>query len=275
MRGKRWIAGTAVAAVLSALGACGGGSEPVDGQSPAAGTTSAEPTEEASESTEPTEAEEQPGGYGAEELIARMKAAFADAESAHLTMVGGGAQGMSGEGDVSYAGDSSAMRLELQSPQTGGGTMEVRLVDGVVYIAMPPMTPEGKFIKLDTNDPNSPFGDLGGVLSGDPKQAFDAFDAGLKDATYVGEEDVEGEPMDHYVLTVDAKKASDAQGVPVPPGEDEVTYDLWIDGDDLVRRMRFGTGTEGITLTMSDWGKPVSVEAPPASAIIQMPGSMG
>ena len=151
----------------------------------------------------------------------------------------------------------------------------MRLVDGVMYMAMPPMTPEGKFLKLDTNDPNSPFGDLGGVLQGDPLSTFDAFDAGLEKVVYVGAEDVDGEELDHYVLTVDAKKAARAQGTKVPSGTGTVTYDLWIDDQDLMRRLQFGSGQTGMTLTMSDWGKPVTVKAPPASAIMELPGSMG
>jgi hypothetical protein len=30
-----------------------------------------------------------------------------------------------------------------------------------------------------------------------------------------------------------------------------------------------------MTMTMSDWGKPVTVKAPPASAIMQIPGMTG
>ena len=132
-----------------------------------------------------------------------------------------------------------------------------------------------KFLKLDTNDPNSPFGNLGGVLQGDPLSSFDAFDAGLEEATYVGAEEVDGEEMDHYVLTVDAEKAAKAQGTQLPSGTGTVTYDLWIDDQDLMRRLEFGSGAEGMTMTLSDWGKPVTVKAPPASALMELPGSMG
>jgi hypothetical protein len=78
------------------------------------------------------------------------------------------------------------------------------------------------------------------------------------------------------VLTVDAKKAAKAQGTPVPPGaQKQISYDLWIDEQDLMRRMQFDEGRGGMTMTMSDWGKPVTVKAPPASAIMQIPGMAG
>lgn len=270
MRTRRWAAAAAVTGVLVLLGGCGGDGEPVDDSAPeAAGASSQSVDTSESASAEP---EAQSGGYDADELISAMKAAVADKESAHLTLKGGGPQGMNGEGDVSYAGDSTAMQMEMTLPT---GKALVRLVDGVMYLAMPGMTPEGKFLKLDTKDPNSPFGDLGGVLQGDPLSSFDAFDAGLEEATYVGAEDVDGEQLDHYVLTVDAKKAAEAQGSQVPSGTGTVTYDLWIDDQDLMRRLEFGNGMTGMTMTLSDWGKPVTVEAPPASAIMELPGSMG
>ena len=66
-----------------------------------------------------------------------------------------------------YTGDSTAMQMEMTLPT---GRALVRLVDGVMYLAMPGMTPEGKYLKLDTNDPNSPFGNLGGGHKSAPKK---------------------------------------------------------------------------------------------------------
>ncbi len=280
MRAKRWTALAAVAVVLAGLSGCGGDAETVADETPATPSASSQPVEADDEESEAAQEEtsapaEQSGGYDAQELLAAMKAAVAENETSHITMVAGGAQGMKGEGDVSYAGDTTAMQMTMQMPQLGSGSMEMRLVDGVMYMAMPPMTPKGKFFKIDTNDPNSPFGDLSSITQGDPLATFDAFDAGLEEVVYVGAEDVDGEEMDHYVLTVDAKKASRAQGTPVPPGAKEISYDLWIDDEDLMRRMQFDEGRGGMTMTMSDWGKPVTVKAPPASAIMQIPGMTG
>lgn len=274
----RVLSGVAGSVLVLSLAACGDDATPSADESPDSGSssvTSAEP-EETESAEQPAEAS---GGYEADELLDKMKAAIAENESAHVAMEMTGGQAMSGEGDVSYSGDDTAMQMTMQIPQMGAGTMEMRMVDGVIYMAMPPMTPKGKFIKIDTNDPNSPFGDMGGVTQGDPLATFDAFDAGLKDATFVGTEDVDGEQLDHYVLTVDAKKAAEAQGQPVEPGmPDTITYDMWIDGDDLMRRIEFDLGEVsggggGMVMTMSDWGKPVTVEVPPAGAIMQMPGA--
>ena len=273
----RFLSGAAASVLLVSLTACGGDDAPTAEESPDAGTsevTSAEPSEEMeSESAEPDEVG---GGYDEDELLENMKAAIAENESAHVTMEMTGGQQMSGEGDVSYAGDATSMQMTMQMPQLGAGSMEMRMIDGVIYMSVPPMTPEGKFFKIDTNDSDSPFGDLGGVTQGDPLATFDAFDAGLEDVTYVGEEDVDGEQLHHYVLTVDAEKAAKAQGQPVQPGMPEtITYDMWIDDDDLMRRIEFDLGAGGsMVMTMSDWGKPVTVEAPPRGAIMKLPGGV-
>ena len=154
----------------------------------------------------------------------------------------------------------------------GQGAIEVRMVDGMLYMSMPPMTPEGKFLALDVNDPNSPFGNLGGVTQGDPMGTFKAFDEGLRDVKYLGSEDVDGEEMDHYVLTVDGKAAAKAQGSPAGSVPDEITYDLWLDDDDLMRRIQYTMTGGGVTISMSDWGEPVTVKAPAKADIMEMPG---
>jgi len=286
MRIKRLCAAATASVLIAALTACGGDDTPAADDSPGVDTTSSsvpedgtaeEPDDEPSEEPEAEEPEDS-GGYDADQLLAAMKDAVAENETTHVTMEigqpGQAGQSMSGEGDISYAGDSTAMQMMLKVPGMGGGTIEMRLIGRFMYMAIPPMTPPGKFVKLDTNDPNSPMGDLGGITDGDPLATFDAFEAGLEKAEYVGEEDVSGEDMDHYVLTVDAKKAAEAQGSPMVQGMPEMlTYDLWIDDEDLIRRMKFDQAGADMTMTMDDWGQPVSVKAPPAAAIMPMPGS--
>ena len=285
----RVLSGVAGSVLLLTVAACGGDSADTAEDTPGGDTVSSattvteeSPAETESPATDETGTDAE-GGYDSAELLDAMKAAIAEAESAHVTMEvnGDGQQAMTGEGDVSYAGDSTAMQMTMSIPQMGTGEMEIRMLDGVMYMAMPPMTPEGKFIKIDTNDPNSPLGDLGGVTTGDPLATFDAFDAGLQDVEYVGAEDVEGEQMDHYVLTVDARKAARAQDQRWQQGmPDTISYDMWLDDSDLMRRIEFDMGammgqsggSGGMVMTMSDWGKPVTVTAPPAKDLVEMPG---
>jgi predicted small lipoprotein YifL len=264
----RTLSAVAALALAFSLAACGGDETPAADQPDP--TTSAESEPAESESADGSTApEEVAGGYDADELLTAMRAAVVEHESAHLTMEMSGQAGMRGEGDVSYAGDSTTMQMMMTMPQLGQGEMEMRLVDGVMYLSMPPMTPAGKFIEIDTDDPTSPFGDLGGITGGDPRSTFDALDAGLEDVTYLGEE----EGLHHYSLTVDGKAAAKAQGQDVGPMPDEVTYDLWVDDADRMRRVEMDLGQATMVMTMDDWGKPVRVEAPPARAVMQLPGT--
>ena len=274
MRVRRLVAAAATSVLLVGLTGCGGDDTTAVSDDATTESSPSEPTETESESEEPSEEpEEQSGGYDAKELLAAMKAAVEENETSHLVMeMGGNGQSMTAEGDVSYAGDSTSMQLTMQSPEMGPGVIEMRMVDGVMYMSMPPMTPEGKFLKLDLNDPNSPLGSLGGVTQGDPLETFKAFDKGLRDVEYLGPEEVDGEEMDHYVLTVDGKAAAEAQGAPAGSVPDELTYDLWLDDQDLMRRVQYTMAGGGVTISMSDWGEPVTVKAPAKADIMEMPG---
>jgi hypothetical protein len=291
-------------AVLVGLAGCGADPGPA---ASASGSGSAAPAAAAaSGSADP----------GAQQLLDAMKAALATHRSVHLTVSAEGARSISGEGDVSYAGNSPVMQMTMRSPALGSGAVEMRLVDGVVYLAMPPMTAKGKFIALDTKDSHGPMRHLGGYI-GDPMAMFDALGAGVTKAVHVGQEDVGGEALDHYVLTVDLAKAWRAvvrsgpggpgmhgpgmpgmdgpwMGGPWMGGSDQggsdrgeprmggshqrgkISFDLWLDGQDLVRRVQVDVPGKGrVTVTADSWGEPVHVTAPPASAVVALPGSQG
>ena len=98
-----------------------------------------------------------------------------------------------------------------------------------------------------------------------------------------GEETVAGETTCHYTLQVDTAAAMATMGGRLPKGmPDTITYDMWLDDSDLMRRIEFDLGammgaqgsgdSGGMVMTMDDWGKPVTVKAPPAKDLVEMPG---
>lgn len=274
MRTRRLMTTVAASTLLMALTACGGDGDPADEAGDKA-PASAEPESSAAPETtdEPGSTAGAAGGYDAEELLAALKAGIEDQDSVHVVIESGVAgQTVSGEGDISYAGESTAMQMKLASPEMGG-TLEVRLVDETIYLAAPPTTPRGKFIAVDATNPNSPLGDLSGLTSGDPLSTFEAFDAGLEEAEYVGEEKVAGEELDHYLLTVDAAAAARAQGREDQTGQlpETLTYDLWIDESDLMRRVEVEVGGTVSAVTMTGWGEDVDIVAPAPGDLVQMP----
>ena len=67
--------------------------------------------------------------------------------------------------------------------------------------------------------------------------------------------------------------ASYATGTPAGSVPKELTYDLWLDENDLMRRVQYTMAGGGVTISMSDWGEPVPVKAPAKADIMEMPGS--
>ena len=109
-----------------------------------------------------------------------------------MKMSGGSA--MSAEGDVDYQGSNPEMQMTMKMPQMGAGTMEMRFVDGIVYMTMPQVTPRGKFLKIDPNDKSNPMSQNFGSLTEqmDPLNSIKGMRAGVQDVEFVGAEEVAG-----------------------------------------------------------------------------------
>lgn len=270
----------AVAALLplamTSLVACGDKDQPAASEetSSASSTPSADDSASASPSDEASDTPEAGSPVANDEFMAVFRNAFDNATTTHMTMTSNGSGSeLSAEGVADYTTNPLSMALTMESAQFGNGTAEIRLVDGVFYIKLPMLGK--KFIQFDLDDPSNPFGTL---LTDqlDPRSMFDSFERGLRNVTFVGEEDVDGESMDHYQVTVDssalleqAGQATDGMSLPK-----NITYGMWFDGSGLFRQMRvdLGTTTGGLEVHYDQWGEPVSIEAPPSSEVTSMPG---
>lgn len=270
----RWlVAGVLVPLLAAALVACGS-KDQVGDQIPANATQSTA----SSAGTSPTATKQAPAAHHTvDTLLPAMKAAMKDNPSTHLAMemIADG-QTVTAEGDVRYGAKNPVMSLTMQMPGMPGSA-DLRMVDGMLYVSIPQMTPRGKFLALDPGDHRSPVGALMGNVAQqmDPLGSFAAWDAGLRTVKYLGEESVSGEDLDRYRLTVNLADAVEAQGLEAQDLQDApetIAYDVWVDGDDLMRRVEFDMGGQGsVVLTFSDWGKPVTVEAPPPGRLLRAP----
>jgi hypothetical protein len=210
--------------------------------------------------------------------------------TAHMTMdISAGSTGsVTAEGDVDYTTTPPSMAMTMTLPGAAGGQsmgdMDIRMVDGVIYMSMGQLT-QDKFWKIDPSDPKGPLASMGMdkmMDQMDPAKALETMQDGISKVTYVGEED----GLDHYELTVDMKKMMDSMGGTLPDGvqgqmPDSITYDLWLDDQNRFTKMSMDDlpmgGTSGsMEMTVSDWGKDVDIEAPPADQVTDMPdfGSM-
>lgn len=261
---------------LAGLSACSG-----DDTSAASGsaTTSAD-ADAAAESGTDTDADEVdlPEGeeISAEDFVAIMVAGFDKATTANLTMeMTAGGQQIDVTGQADYTTDPVSMRMDMAGMnQTGDMTMV--LVDNVVYVQLARVSEQ--FIKLDL-DPTNP---MGGSFTGqlDPRAQAEVIEQGLIAATYVGEEEVEGETLDRYAAVVDSEAMLSEMAV--DPGAagalpEEITYDLWFDEDGFYRQMvvDMGPAAGEVLIRLDDWGTDVDIEAPPADQVTDMGGMPG
>lgn len=230
-----------------------------------------------SESASPSEPETEELVAGSEvdrtEFVERLKSPGNDVlGSFELSMdleVEGMAMTMEGAADL--RGENPAMDLTMDVPQMG--ELQMLLVDGNAYMSMPGVTDPGSYVEV-------PMEELVGTdftEQVDLTAQWDAWEKGAERITFVGMEDVDGEEMEHYEVTVDSQialeasgqSADDLGGATLP---DTVTYQVWVDDSDLMRKVSFDIMGATTEMTMDNWGEDVEIEAPDPADLQEMPG---
>lgn len=266
----------AVAAVLplalTTLVACGDDSSSGDDAAPSSAEGFAdepeeEPTTEAPAEEAPAEAE-----GGAAEPAAFMDAvesAFADATTVKMTMeMTNAAGGMTAEGEADYSQTPPELSMTMGGAALQGQEMQVVMVDGTMYLKSAAMGPT--WMRLASDDPTNPFGSLTGQL--DPRESLSKLgDAITGDVTRT-EEEIDGEPVESYTVSVDPAAALGEAAGQLPPGAavpETIEYTVSIGEDDKLRRMQvmMGETLGDMTMDFTDWGGDVSIEAPPADQV--------
>jgi hypothetical protein len=274
---RRALAAAAATATLLAVAGCNGDDSDAQKASDEPAAESSGTTDASDDAATPDDedGDDAEAGEGTEltgpEFADLVKTALDNATTAHVTMELGGAG--SGEGDADYTKNPPDMAMKLTMDALGGD-VEVRLVAGTMYMKSPAFGE--KWVSIPLDDPNSPMGALGSQF--DVKQQFELFAKAVTSATHVGTEDVDGESLEHYTATVDAEKmleslpSAAAGQVDVP---DSMTQDWWFDDEGLIRKFSSDFSGSTTTMTLSDWGSDVTIEAPPADEVTTMPGSAG
>lgn len=267
---RRSLAALALPLMLTGLAACGSDDE----ATPAASSSSASASQDSSEgSTGDSAGDEVDTTAFVDDLKAGLAASTTAKMTMHMDMSG---QGIQADGAVDYTTKPPEMAMTMESPAAAGQSIEMRLVDQVLYMNMGQMTGD-KFVKYDLSDPgNLPPGmdQLTSTLN--PLAAFDSFGKGIESVVFVGDEDVDGEQLAHYKVELDPTKLDqfkEMQSQAQMP--DSATYDLWLDEQKRMRKMSMamdmGSAPVKMEVEFSDWGKPVDIAAPPASQIAEQP----
>lgn len=277
---RRALTGGVAALALTSLAACGSGSDSDHASGNGGSWTNQDSSSSASAGSSSTspDSSDQDSSTGdlqagddvsADDMTAIFKKAMTDVKAAHMSMSGKvSAQGqsltMDGEGDVSMDPLAEDMTMSMM-----GQKMHIILVNGAEYLQT---SAGGKWLKMDLKEvaKQSGMGDLSTAMT-NPLSMIDTMSDAITKATYKGS-DADGK---HYQVTVDMAKSMQAMGggksLPsgVPP---TMTEDIWFDGDGHMSKMSMDMGSTGsIEAEMTDYGKQVHIQAPPANQVTKMP----
>lgn len=177
---------------------------------------------------------------------------------------------MAGAMDISDG--TPRMQVSMTVPELGA--IEMLLVDGDAYMSIPNLTPEGTYLAA----PMDLLGDSADLDDLDVSSQWDTWEHGAESVLYLGEEDVDGTQMRRYQVSIDPEALAAAAGeegvddaMTTSLGLDEgLVYDVWLDSDNLMRKLVFGVAGEAIEMRMDNWGEDPGIEAPDPSQVMQM-----
>lgn len=170
-------------------------------------------------------------------------------------------------GDIDFTGEEPELALTMVGGAMPSGQKgDLRLVDGALYLKTG-MSGD-KFIKIPASDVAGAGLDLSAL---DPSKTVDMFAQAATSVKYVGEEEVDGDALQHYALQLDPSKMNLNKAV-LSQYPKSIDYDVWFDADGRVRTIDMTIGKLGSTsVTYEDWGDPVSISAPSADDVIERP----
>lgn len=264
---RRIAAAAIVLPAVLGVAACGKNDSPAPASGQAQGTagTSAAPT-----TTSEAAAAGQPY-QDKDAFIAAMKAAGKSTTTAHVTMnMAAAGQKIAMTGDTKVTAGNPTMKMTMDMGPSM--KLDMLLVDKKIYLKGFPGLPAGKWAVLDSSSAAGK--QLAQSLDqADPTKMYDQIGTGLKDVKYLGEDTVDGDKTYKYDITIDtkavqAKLPTAQQTTKVPATIDET---VWVDEQNHPRRVTFDLSGVTADMTMSKYGEPVDVTAPPAADTVKAP----
>lgn len=267
---RRALAASIVLPAVLLASACGSSTAPTTAPSASQSTSAAgsgvSPTDGATSAS--TSASTSGGTYTDKaSLIAALEKSTLNAKTVHMTMdVAGGGQSLSFEGDTRIDPSDPATKLAMK---VSGMDLQIIVVDKVVYLkGIPGQASPDKWALYDEN---STIGKQFTASAGqaDPTQMYDQFEKAVTDVLYVGPETVAGEPMQKYDLTIDTTKMPTMAAAAAGAVPNRLTYTIWLDASDRMRQVVFEVQGVQATMTMSKYGEPLDITAPPAAQVVK------
>lgn len=212
----------------------------------------------------------------AEDMTEVMKKAT-DIDTAHFTTkmdakASGQSVSMTGEGDIQKEPPAQHSTMKMS-----GGSMnmdlETILVDEKIYIK----GMMGDSWMTASADDLAKMGGTSLESMSNPLAFFDGMEESIKSSKFEGEEKVDGTDTKHYSFTVDSTGLAKSLGADSTKGMPKtIDQDIWVDADGLLRKAVVGMGEMGtVEMLLSKHGEDVTIEAPPADQVTDMPSMAG
>jgi len=209
-------------------------------------------------------------------VIGRLSTAQGALTSYDVTMSVSGPETMEMTGAADLAGGKRNVAMALTNPDLG--EMEVRLVDGVLYLRLAMLTGD-TFLQLDPNDASnelaSAFAGMGDSIV---ESGFEGTEEAVVSVTPIGSpETLDGVEVQAYELVMDTTKFStDAANELLEDGmamlPPTITYTYWLDADDIPRKTVYEVAGTTTTLIITNIGSGAPVTAPaPEQITTDMP----
>ncbi len=206
-------------------------------------------------------------------LASEIRAALASAGSAHVeVIVESQGQSLQLAGDDAHLDNQGAPAIAFTA-DAGGQQFKMRVVDQVLYVSGGPLTgAQGKkWMKIDLSDPTNP---LGQIFQAANPGNFAAYLEGATRFADKGQETIDGVRSTHYTVTVDTRamlksnpvfKGQDATTLGLP---DTLTSEVYVDSANRPVEIKVDLASVGaFEAHFSDYGKAVSIVAPPKSQV--------
>ncbi|MFH8607614.1 LppX_LprAFG lipoprotein [Streptomyces sp. NPDC018029] len=205
------------------------------------------------------------------------------------------------QADAAMSTKPLAMQMKMSAPDQGPDKMELRYVDGGIYLGggkAAAKEMEGKsWIKFDAKAMEKAGGKSAATSASAQADNNPADQStlltGSKDLKKVGSESVGGVETTRYTGTVtldQMRKLIEDEDAATKKrreksikqyedmGVEKLTMDMWVDGEDHTKQFRArGKGDKGrldMTITFLDYNKPVNVEAPPKAQVMDLSKEM-
>lgn len=204
--------------------------------------------------------------------------------------------------DASMSTKPLAMQMKMSAPDQGPEKMEIRYVDGAMYLGggeAAAKEMDGKsWIKFDAKamekQGGKPAGSSVSAQADSNPADQSSLMTGSKDLEKVGTETVGGVETTRYTGTVSLaqmRKLTEKEDAATRKrrekgikqyedmGLKKLTMDMWVDGEDHTKQFRArGKGDKGaldLTITFVDYNKAVHVEAPPKGDVMDLGKELG